>query len=71
MIVDLIRNDLGRIAEFGSVSVDELFAIEQFETLWQMTSTVSAELREDVGLVDIFGALFPCGSVTGAPRRVQ
>jgi para-aminobenzoate synthetase/4-amino-4-deoxychorismate lyase len=68
MIVDLIRNDLGRIAEFGSVTVEELFAVERFETLWQMTSTVSAELRQDVELVDIFGALFPCGSVTGAPK---
>ena len=68
MIVDLIRNDLGRIARFGTVSVDALFAIEQFETLWQMTSTVSAELRPDVGLTEIFGALFPCGSVTGAPK---
>lgn len=68
MIVDLIRNDLGRIARFGTVSVDDLFAIERFETLWQMTSTVSAELRQDVGLTGIFEALFPCGSVTGAPK---
>ena len=68
MIVDLIRNDLGRVAEFGSVSVDELFTVERFETLWQMTSAVSAQLRDDVGLLDIFTALFPCGSVTGAPK---
>jgi len=68
MIVDLIRNDLGRIAEFGSVQVDEMFAIERYPTVWQMTSQVSAELRKDATLVDVFAALFPCGSVTGAPK---
>lgn len=68
MIVDLIRNDLGRIAAFGSVEVEELFAIEAYRTVWQMTSQVSAELRNDVSLVDVFAALFPCGSVTGAPK---
>ncbi len=68
MIVDLVRNDLGRIARFGSVGVDNLFTIEGFRTVWQMTSTVSAELMPDVTLVDVFGALFPCGSVTGAPK---
>ncbi|MDX1690700.1 MAG: aminodeoxychorismate synthase component I [Acidimicrobiia bacterium] len=68
MIVDLLRNDLGRIARFGTVRVDDLFAIERYETVWQMTSTISARARADVGLVDVFTALFPCGSVTGAPK---
>jgi para-aminobenzoate synthetase/4-amino-4-deoxychorismate lyase len=68
MIVDLVRNDLGRVARFGSVRVDELFAIEGFKTVWQMTSTISADLAPDVTLVDVFSALFPCGSVTGAPK---
>lgn len=68
MIVDLLRNDLGRIAVTGSVNVDELFSIEQFRTVWQMTSTITAEALNDVDLVDVFEALFPCGSVTGAPK---
>jgi para-aminobenzoate synthetase/4-amino-4-deoxychorismate lyase len=68
MIVDLIRNDIGRIATTGSVSVDSLFAIEEYRTVWQMTSEVAATLRSDVDLVDVFSALFPCGSVTGAPK---
>ena len=68
MIVDLIRNDLGRICTFGSVHVDKLFEVERFPTLWQMTSTISGELRPDVRHKDIFRALFPCGSVTGAPK---
>jgi para-aminobenzoate synthetase/4-amino-4-deoxychorismate lyase len=68
MIVDLVRNDLGRVAQTGSVRVEELFAVERYPTLWQMTSTVSAELRPDVGFCEIFRALFPCGSVTGAPK---
>jgi para-aminobenzoate synthetase/4-amino-4-deoxychorismate lyase len=68
MIVDLLRNDLGRLAHFGSVRVEELFAVERYPTLWQMTSTVTAELREEIDYEDIFRALFPCGSVTGAPK---
>jgi para-aminobenzoate synthetase/4-amino-4-deoxychorismate lyase len=68
MIVDLVRNDLGRVARTGSVRVEELFAVERYPTLWQMTSTVSAELRPEAGFHDIFRALFPCGSVTGAPK---
>ena len=68
MIVDLLRNDLGRIARFGSVSVDRLFEPERYDTLWQLTSTVSAEVSPRVGLVDTFEALFPCGSITGAPK---
>jgi len=68
MIVDLIRNDLGRVARFGTVAVDSLFDIEAYETVWQMTSTVSALRRDGVGLAELFAALFPCGSVTGAPK---
>jgi len=69
MIVDLVRNDLGRFATTGSVQVPELFAVESYPTLHQMTSTVAARLGTDTGLIDIFRALFPCGSVTGAPKR--
>jgi len=68
MIVDLLRNDLGRLCRFGSVRVEDLFAMERYETLWQMTSTVTGELRGEVGFQQIFRALFPCGSVTGAPK---
>jgi para-aminobenzoate synthetase/4-amino-4-deoxychorismate lyase len=68
MIVDLIRNDLGRIALPGSVRVRELFATERYETVWQMTSTVEAELRAGTSIVDVCRALFPSGSVTGAPK---
>jgi para-aminobenzoate synthetase/4-amino-4-deoxychorismate lyase len=68
MIVDLLRNDLGRVARFGSVRTENLFAVQRYPTLWQMTSTVTAELRPDVGFHDIFRALFPSGSVTGAPK---
>ena len=67
MIVDLIRNDLGRIADIGSVHVPRLFDIEKYPTVWQMTSTVEARQRADASLVDIVGAVFPCGSITGAP----
>jgi len=68
MIVDLLRNDLGRIAEIGSVLVDQLFTVERYPTLLQMTSTVSGQLRNAAGLPEILEALFPCGSVTGAPK---
>ncbi len=68
MIVDLIRNDLGRVAEFGTVHADELFEVEQYETVWQLVSTVSAGLRPGTSTTDLFRALFPCGSVTGAPK---
>ena len=69
MIVDLLRNDLGRIAEVGSVEVPGLFRAERYETVWQLTSDVTARPRPDVGLVDVFRALFPSGSVTGAPKH--
>ena len=68
MIADLLRNDLGRICEFGSVRAEELFAVEKYATLFQMTSAVSGELRAGVSAYDIFASLFPCGSVTGAPK---
>jgi para-aminobenzoate synthetase / 4-amino-4-deoxychorismate lyase len=68
MIVDLLRNDLARIAETGSVRVERLFEVEAWPTVWQMTSTISAQPRANVGLGEIFAALFPCGSVTGAPK---
>ncbi len=68
MIVDLLRNDLGRIAVPGGVAWDELFHIERYETVWQLTSTIGAELRPGTSLVDVFRALFPSGSVTGAPK---
>lgn len=67
MIVDLLRNDLGRLAEPGSVQVDALFSLERYPTVWTMTSTVSA-LAPDATLADVLTALFPCGSITGAPK---
>jgi len=69
MIVDLLRNDLGKISRTGSVTVPSLFDVESWPTVHQMTSTVEGELAEGVGVVEIFRALFPCGSVTGAPKR--
>lgn len=69
MIVDLLRNDLGRIAETGSVQVPALFATEPYPTLWQMTSTVRAQLPHETDLATVLQALFPCGSITGAPKR--
>jgi para-aminobenzoate synthetase/4-amino-4-deoxychorismate lyase len=68
MIVDLVRSDLGKIAEIGSVEVPELFAVESLNRVLQMTSTVTALQRADVTIVDVLRALFPCGSVTGAPK---
>lgn len=68
MIVDLLRSDLGKIALTGSVQVDELFEVEKYETLFQMTSTISAELLPNTSFYDIFRAIFPSGSVTGAPK---
>jgi len=68
MIVDLMRNDLGRIADLGSVSVTDLFTVETFKTLHQMTSGVRAELKPGVDLIDILKAIFPPGSITGAPK---
>jgi para-aminobenzoate synthetase component 1 len=67
MIVDLLRNDLGRLAEPGSVHVDALFTLERYPTVWTMTSTVTARAPH-ASLGDVLHALFPCGSVTGAPK---
>ena len=67
MIVDLMRNDLGRLAEVGTVKVEELFGIESYPTLLQMVSTISAQIPA-LSLHTILSALFPCGSVTGAPK---
>jgi para-aminobenzoate synthetase / 4-amino-4-deoxychorismate lyase len=69
MIVDLVRNDLAQIAETGSVQVPTLFDVATYPTVHQITSTVTATVRPEVGLTDIFRALFPCGSITGAPKR--
>ena len=68
MIVDLLRNDLGRISKAGSVKVPALWHVEHYETLLQMTSTVTSRVRYDVRLRELVTALFPCGSVTGAPK---
>jgi para-aminobenzoate synthetase/4-amino-4-deoxychorismate lyase len=68
MIVDLLRNDLGKVSVPGSVHVSALFDVERFETVWQMTSTVESTLQSETSLVDLMTALFPCGSITGAPK---
>ncbi len=68
MIVDLLRSDAGRVAEPGSVEVPRLFAVERYETVHQLTSTISARARPGTRLTDLFVALFPSGSVTGAPK---
>ena len=68
MIVDLLRNDMNRLSEVGSEYVERLCQVEQYSTVWQMTSTIKSQLRPDVDLVEIFRSLFPCGSITGAPK---
>lgn len=69
MIVDMMRNDLGRICEYGSVSTNNLYQTEPYRTLWQMTGEVSGTLRANISLRDIFAAAFPAASITGAPKR--
>lgn len=69
MIVDLLRNDFGRIAKTGSVKVDSLMGLETYATVHQIVSTISCEVDETISLFEIFKALFPCGSVTGAPKK--
>ena len=68
MIVDLLRNDLGRIAVPGSVTAEPLFSLEAYPSVWTMTSTVQATIAADTSLEKILRALFPCGSITGAPK---
>ncbi|SIT83084.1 aminodeoxychorismate synthase component I [Pontibaca methylaminivorans] len=68
MIVDLLRNDMSRIAEIGTVRVPALFTVETYATLHQMTSRITAQLARGITLTQIFEALFPCGSITGAPK---
>ncbi|MES2743194.1 MAG: aminodeoxychorismate synthase component I [Pseudomonadota bacterium] len=69
MIVDLLRNDIGRVAVTGTVSVPALFEVRRYSDVLQMTSTVRARLRPDADLAQLFAALYPCGSITGAPKR--
>ena len=68
MIVDLLRNDLGRICDYGSVIVEKLCDIEEHPTLFHLVSTVSGKLREKTSISEIIKAVFPCGSITGAPK---
>ncbi len=68
MIVDLLRNDLSRISQIGSVRVPELFKVERYATLHQMTSRITAQINAGTSIAELFRALFPCGSITGAPK---
>lgn len=68
MIVDLLRNDMNRISKIGSENVKSLCLVEQYSTVWQMTSTIETQLLPNCSLGDVFQALFPCGSITGAPK---
>jgi para-aminobenzoate synthetase/4-amino-4-deoxychorismate lyase len=69
IIVDLLRNDIGKVADFGTVEVTDLLRTEKYDTIWQLTSTISATTPKAMKLRDIFTALFPCGSITGAPKQ--
>ncbi|MCZ7613160.1 MAG: chorismate-binding protein [Ignavibacteriaceae bacterium] len=68
MIVDLIRNDLGKISNYGSIKTTELFRIEKYESLFQMISKIDGKLKKNAKLDDVIMNIFPCGSVTGAPK---
>lgn len=68
MIVDLIRNDLGKLSEFGSVKVKNLFKVEKYESVFQMVSTIESRLKKNIKLSDVIKNIFPCGSITGAPK---
>jgi para-aminobenzoate synthetase / 4-amino-4-deoxychorismate lyase len=69
MIVDLIRNDMGKVAEIGTVTATELCSLESYPNVWQLVSEVQCRTKDNTRLVDIFRAMFPCGSVTGAPKH--
>lgn len=71
MIVDLLRNDLGKIAQTGKVRVPEPFKVSRFGSVWQMTSTIQAQALPHISAADILRATFPCGSITGAPKRMS
>lgn len=71
MIVDLLRNDLGKIAQIGKVCVPEPFKVSRFGSVWQMTSTIQAQALPHTSFADILRAAFPCGSITGAPKRMS
>lgn len=71
MIVDLLRNDLGKIAQTGRVRVPEPFKVSRFGSVWQMTTAIEAQAKPHIGAADIFRAAFPCGSITGAPKRMS
>lgn len=68
MIVDMIRNDLGKISKYGSVKVKNLFEVEKYESVYQMVSTIEAKLRKNISLSEVIKNIFPCGSITGAPK---
>lgn len=68
MILDLLRNDLGRISKYNSVNVNKLYSVEKYESLFQLISEVKADLKDNISIEEIFKGLFPCGSVTGAPK---
>jgi para-aminobenzoate synthetase/4-amino-4-deoxychorismate lyase len=69
MIVDLLRNDVSRVAKTGSVHVPALFSVEPYPSIWAMTSTIEADVRAHTSFADMLRALFPCGSITGAPKH--
>ncbi|HEZ0469573.1 TPA: chorismate-binding protein [Neisseria meningitidis] len=71
MIVDLLRNDFGKIAQTGKVCVPEPFKVSRFGSVWQMTSTIQAQALPDTSFADILRAAFPCGSITGAPKKMS
>ena len=71
MIVDLLRNDLGKIATTGGVRVPAPFQVRRFGSVWQMTTAIEAQAQPHTGAADIFRAAFPCGSITGAPKRMS
>ena len=68
MIVDMIRNDLGKISKYGSVKAKNLFQVEKYESVYQMVSTIESKLRKKIQLSDVLRNIFPCGSITGAPK---